>query len=348
VKILYTGMSARECGDAKRDAIRWNMDQPLLDAARRIGTLEQRRVSVGEDLSGYDLIIGVLNQALSFNTRHGVLGMLWVAQQDDTPVLLYESDWQMSSQMSHLRTLGTHPWYLNKTIGKGTDAARLYHKEDDETCDLYHDQLMYGAQRLRDPWPLHWAGILPAFAWGDHSQFTEALPATAEQLTCVDYSPYAFDGKILPELSSDRNRQWICAALSPQDKWVNKQGIEWPVMYLGSRKLKAERVTEQEVLDRTSQNWGTLSPRYTRLMGSGWWRIRYNYTAATGSVILGDPAEAGVLGPAFQQTAEQIEQLGDYELWELGRQQQIAIYQHYWSREHADQTISDAMKRAAR
>jgi hypothetical protein len=347
VKILYTGFSARECGDAKRAALRWDMDFPIVEAAKALAGdgFERRRVILGEDLSGYDLIVLVLNQALSFNTRHGVLGALWAAQQTDTPIACYVGDWQQRAWISHLNTIQRKgPTYLNRKI-QGT---RLYHTEDEETTNRYADQIMAGAARITNPWPENWQSIIATFGWGDWTQFTETLPQTMAQVNCVDFSPFGLELiEEIPELPAVRQREWLLPSLSPQDKWVEKQGITWPVNYLGSRKLKAERVTEQEVLNRVNLNLGTLSPRYTYLMGSGWWRIRYVYTALTGSIIAGDPKEAGCLGPEFQYTPAEIEQLSDAELTALGPAQKAIMESTYWPAERSRQEIRDVMKRVA-
>jgi hypothetical protein len=348
MKILYTGFSARECGDTKRAALRWDMDSPIVEAASDLAgnEFERRRVVVGEDLSSYDLIVLVLNQALSFNTRHGVLGALWAAAQDDVPIVCYVGDWQQKSWISHLKTIQRYGTpYLNKRVG----GERLFHKETDETTTKYADTLLRGAARITNPWPEHWASLVATFGWGDWTQFTETLPQTMEQVNCIDFSPFGLENiEEIPELPAIRAREWLLPSLSPQDKWAAKQGIKWPVNYLGSRKLKAERVTEQEVFNRVNLNIGTLSPRYTYLMGSGWWRIRYVYTALVGAIIAGDPAEAGCLGPEFQYTPAEVEQLSDAELTALGPAQKALMEATYWTAQQSRDKIRETMERVAK
>ena len=346
MKILYTGFSSRECGNAKRELMRWDMNTPILESAARVGEVDRRKIVLGENLRQYDLIVMCLNQALSFNTRYGVLSCLYGAAQEDVPILMYVNDWQQKSWIGHLKSLVKSP---EKTVMKRIGNDRMFNGETDEDTLLYFDAIVAGASKITEQWPANWSAVVPAFSWGDHKQFSQTLPMSATQYACADFSPFALKLiKEIPKPASSRERAWLLPSLSPQDAWAKRQKLDWPVNFLGSRKLKAERVSEQEVLNRVSTHAGTLSPKYSYLMGSGWWRIRYNYTALTTSIIAGDPAEAGPLGQAFQFLPKQIESMSDVEQKNLAEEQKSLMEESYWTLNQTEDYLDDVIRWSVR
>lgn len=350
MKVLLSGGSPRDCGLAKRDTDirRFEMNQPIFKAVDAAGgTLEQRTIRVGEDLSDYDLLILKVKQPLSFNAAHGSLGCAWAMSQE-LPTLIYFDDWQLKGTASHSRSMHRHPEWRNKKVG----GKRLFTGEtDDELCDQYADELTEGFRRFAYEWPAHWRALLPAFPFGAHKQFADILAgASFEQLAFCDYSRIGtshieFPTELVP--TSQRRREWVVPTLADHSDWVNKQGAEWDVVSLGPRKTKAQRVTEQGVVDWMAEVSGTLSPAYGQLVGAGWWRTRANFAAATGCVMVGDPGEYGTLGDAYKMSVPDVEALSDEGLDALAEEQRRVLTATYWPLDRAESFIVDTLRWAA-
>lgn len=180
------------------------------------------------------------------------------------------------------------------------------------------------------------AGLVPAcpmYAWGDRSVVQDILPEGSGELVSLDPSETTEStlqhGRDTARGATKRE-EWLLAALMPAESFVRKLQATWPVHNTGSvtliRKLgQGERLkTELEVIERYAERWGALSPPYEHA-GSGWWRSRFLYAAATGTVMVADPAEVAALGAAYALTCRDAEGMTPRERRRVARDQGDAL-----------------------
>lgn len=174
-------------------------------------------------------------------------------------------------------------------------------------------------------------GVIPKFHnFGDISIAEAAMPVSTN-LYSVDPTPFSLndwaDNSYAGQFT-DKQRSWLLASLMPHDKWVKKQGITWPVEYIGSRKLKAPRLkTEKLVAEAYHSYVGVLSPEYPQA-GSGWFRTRFLYSAGGLCVLFCGEKDAVQFGEdswAFATTIRHLECMDELELFERAVEQQTII-----------------------
>jgi hypothetical protein len=110
----------------------------------------------------------------------------------------------------------------------------------------------------------------------------------------------------------------------------------WNLHVIGGGLTKRDRssvMPEAEVVQEYARCWGVLSPPYAKLLGSGWWRNRFVYAAATRTVFWGDPREAPQLGGAYELPLGKIETLGIWELDSLADYQADSLRGRCWTGE---------------
>lgn len=187
-------------------------------------------------------------------------------------------------------------------------------------------------------WSAGMVPVCPMYRWGDRSVVQRILPAGSADLIPLDPSEIAYDvveswrdedyrrgGE--RDTTPEKKREWLLAALVAHDGWLKKQKFEWPVWNTGSRNMikkmgKGERLfAEIDVVQKYAEHWGILSPPYREHAGSGWWRSRFIYAAATSSVLVGHPTEVGALGAPYDVTISEVEAMSDATLVGLAERQ---------------------------
>lgn len=313
MKCLITGFTAKQRGEGRPQVL--TLMDGMEIALRHAGwTVERRKVDPHEDLSSFDLaVIGVYDYgsltASIEKCRSSVAAL-------KLPHVLAWDDWQSDKIWSGVRKGAGAMLRLNMFKNQ---PARMVNQQ--AVVDEYGTQLA----TLADRWAecVH-ACVCCAFSWGDHSILK--AEHSFEDLLCWDPTPFVagFYGFSSSEDASNKNKQWVCASLNDQSVWLNTLNATWPVLdrdkpYSGA---KCWQSTEEEIFVEYRDNWGVLSPPYSHLLGSGWWRNRYVLAADAGSVLYADPRELRALKASWYFTPfGTIEDMSAEELDGLAREQ---------------------------
>jgi hypothetical protein len=149
--------------------------------------------------------------------------------------------------------------------------------------------------------------LAPMFPWGDH-EFLMRGNYNANLVT-VDPSRWVKYPTVFIPTFYNKTKQWVMAALSDHTRWINKQGFELPVQYVGNKRMGDGFVlTENMTIELFAKSFGVLSCGYPSA-GSGWWRTRYLNSAWAESIIYSDPRDAAIMGEAYQGTPAEFEAL---------------------------------------
>lgn len=329
MKVLVSGMTGQQAGKIPLTGY-MTLASCVVRLMRDLGhEVDFRLISVGEDLSEYDLmILGIMSPfsvaAKNIYTVLSALDRYWSTEQ--IPVIVLVDDWtgyQIDQNSRSARRLITRltresifdrrPGYQWATSPEGMGAMIRVMEHVTETG-----------------WP---PAIFPAFAWGDHSVFRSIL--MAEDYYPLDptcYTPvYPFE-TVPPE---ERKREWVLAAISTSD-WTEEFTSTWPLRLIGGGMTKRDAssvMMETEVVQEYARNWGVLSSPYKKLLRSGWWRNRFVYAAMTRAILYCDPEEAPQLGEPYLQSFEGIEKMTTAQLGELAESQATTLRANCWTGE---------------
>lgn len=365
-KILITGMNKQQCNrkfylyrsQLKVVPSHYSLWNCLTDMGYEV---DQRQVTLGEDLSGYDEVIVFIagpRQLVATTVYEG----LWAISQRPDCILAFD-DWQVPDlfkgvakcadwkELSADFILGVNKKELSDiepyraqllqaidviTAKKNRmliSAFRTEHLDDAESfgAHLLFDKIDYPRDRLfvYNPNPFH-----------RNRSGSDLLHEGAEDPTWkagpVDFTAFAHMG--------DKERRFNFASLvqSKTQKWLKKQGYTgnpkddeagfigtWPVDLYGSKAESQKRLTEDQMCAVFQRDWGCLMPGYEHA-GSGWWRARPLQAADAACILIGEPKELAVYYgadfPLLDLNASDITRATDDELLEIAVAQREAIY----------------------
>lgn len=329
MKILMTGMSARSVGSTKIRYDFFNVPALLKELLEMEGHEVDMRVAWIEepDLDQYDRVLCQLNWASSLSSMHAHENGLAMARAGDR-LRVYVDDWRSE-------VLADDIWYhLHQDKGwarhtekfRPREYARLTDLEKARARQAYRDLIV--GPHARGPVPM----LAPFFPWGGGPEqfFGVARERLNTENHTWDPSPWVTiprDSQIMAEDFgfTTRDRRWVIASLQNHDRWVNKLGLSWPLFQLGGVKkggggIRAggpdKVVPEAQVIAAYASSQGLLSPPY-KSAGSGYWRVRFNYGIATGTIIYPGTVDGEAIGSAFTNDIADIEAATDDERADL-------------------------------
>lgn len=384
-----TGCTSIQITPERKNGLISKIDVPksIVEAMEAMGhTVDWRKVTPGEDLSGYDAAWVNLAPINSLNGRAGAMGALYTLGSG-LPCVGFFDDWQFSAVFNGMRALVRRPEMLTKYLlvgsARGDEAAtyfsraeayaayervltrtpdakgkcyveRYYFKDRDEDVVPWAAHLVNVAQSFNQTrWDQGMVPVVPMYAWGDRTGVRKRLPKVFPPVEPLDPSStiYPLIAPHTPLPPDEKKREWILGALMPHDAWVDKKEWAWPIQYTGAKKMKArggERLkTESDVIDRYNQVWGILSPPYPHA-GSGWWRSRFMYAAKIGSVLVCDKGEGDPLGDAYRYRPAQIEQMSTDDLASVAAAQAAALRPYMPTPESFVNHVEHIIQRAVR
>lgn len=383
-----TGCTALQINSQNRSISKIDVPASIVDSMRRQGhEVDWRKVTPGDDLSGYDVAWINLAPINSLNGRAGAMGALYT-MSSGLPCVGFHDDWQVRAVFNGMRALARKPEMLYKYLlvgaARGDEAAtyfsrdevyaararaiaknpeaekktyidRYYYNDDDEHVKPYEDRLIATARAFEDErWQRGMIAVAPMYAWGDRSIVRKHFAKSANGIEPLDPSSTIYS-LIAPHQAlppHEKKRAWILGALMPHDTWLQKKDYTWPVEFMGAKgmvkKYGGERVkTESDVIDRYNRVWGILSPPYPHA-GSGWWRSRFMYAAKVGSILVCDKGEGDPLGSPYKLTMRQVEAMTDEQLAEAAAAQADALRPYMPSPETFDAHVERILQRAIR
>lgn len=357
-KILITGFNKNQC--TRKFYLRQQLKVvpshfSLFNCLTDMGwEVEQRQVQLGENLDEYDKIIVFIagpRQLVATTVYEG----LWAIAQRPDCILAFD-DWQVPDLFKGVEKAGVgdelfaqfildvnkktlefvkpYEAFFRAAIGVITakrnrmliSAFQTGHlKEDGFGPELLFDKIDYPSDRLfvYNPNPFHRNRV-----WGDTGHEGKEDPTwVPTERAWVDVPP-----------PKERRFNFASLVQSKTQKWLKKQGYvasvvddeqgrigTWAVDLYGSKADTQKRLTEDQMVEVITRDWGCLMPGYDHA-GSGWWRARPLQCAQGGSILLGEAKELRVYYgsdyPFYNLKAADLIEASDKEL------HYIAGYQH--------------------
>lgn len=366
MKILMTGFTALQINSINRSIQKIDVPASVVKALEEAGhEVDWRKVTPGEDLSGYDVAWINLAPMNSLNARQGAMGSLYVLSSG-LPSVGFFDDWQFNAVFNGARSIASNPrsiykylltggdyrgdepatWFDRAEVeaavariaakdpvaGKKVSIERYYMMDTDELVQPYEKRLIAAAgQLLGERWAEGMVPVCPMYGFGDRSLVRKRMPKEVGAIEALDPSPTIYDSlsAVAPADPSTKKRSWVLGALMPHDTWLDKKSLTWPVEIVGSRKMVRERGGQRF---NTEQEVLEFYNQHWGIMsppymhaGSGWWRSRFLYAARVGSILITDKGEGDPLGDAYKVTISQVEAMNDAELAAAAKAQADAL-----------------------
>lgn len=295
MKILLTGSNNRQCGTAKITSKRifdaWNLCQML----RTFANVDFIPIQKDTNFSQYDISVVGLGTLGSF-TYSDVLKALYVIGKANNVVIFLE-DWKCPK---HIATALTKLYndgfenFVNKTFNKVLSSGDYFYTGisdgiiDAETVWLGIEKVV--TQSITNKY------LIPAFNWGDKSIVANILNTKTENILYFDQTPFLIEQYDIKdcEYNSNRHKKFLYCGLSNQDSWLKKRGIKDITDCFGHSPYE-KLPSESDVNDKHHEYLGIAIPEYYH-SGSGWFRIRYIYSAMAKNICMISDNDAKALG----------------------------------------------------
>jgi hypothetical protein len=347
MKILMTGYSAPQVGSTRSPISREITPQALASVLARTHDVRIEKFAEADPaIKKADLLILFLTPPHNLLSRNAATGILNAFQRLNKPVLAFFDDWQVKQVVSGHRTVGKHALVRVKRVLGGGPNDFLYggdkryqeeHHEDITTvCKIFD-----GAS----PWPARWHWACPMYPWGKHELIFNALPNTypRERFHAFDPST-AWDLPVQRKWNPlEKQPRWMLTSLLNRSDWLAKQHLDWPVDMAGNRKVGSRFKSEADVMEEVGARWGTLSPVYNYATGCGWYRSRFKYAAATGSVLYADAREVQGM-PGYHINANEIENASYSDLVQYASMQAAIFRANVWSRKRMERELNSLVQ----
>lgn len=358
MKILMTGMAARGIGSTKVRHKIVSLPDVLARELRDMGHEVDgpRRVPEAMDPGAafldHDVVLVQLGWVSSLSSTYAhEAGMVMArAEAAGVRVVRYVDDWRsqwLADDIAH-HVLSERGWSKH--------VERFRH---DVYADIPHgarDAIRSALLRPIQDAPL----LVPIMGWGDHEKFDvstkarlhEVVPFDPQRITDYHATTWADD--------SARQRRWVVASLQDHDRWVERQGLGWPVLRLGAnpkllggvpvRGQKNLVIPEEQVCQHYAESWGVLSPEYNSA-GSGYWRTRWMQAMEAGAILWPGERDALAFGEplaasdgSWVLTPAAVESLSEGQLRDMA----AAFGDRVWETSWPVELVRDTLERALR
>jgi len=334
MKVLFTGSTAKQVDDLawSRARVKRIDDSTIVcESLRKQGyEVDRRKIKWGDDLSQYDMAIVGVGCFGSNNYSGDIFNSLYALDQVKNVVVFYE-DWKITSNMSSFLGM-LKQGILEKAIEKKwSNGNHFYGGVDSEFFDIE-----VARKVLINLSKGHYDALIPAFDWGDKQIVRDIIKS--KNIYNIDLTPYVLDNwniDLRPK-RQEKKKGYMLASLVDHSRWVKKFGFGWKTTYYGAKSIKdsIKLATETDVYDECGKYWGVLCPEYPHA-GSGWFRIRYIYSALQRSILFMPYKDLKALGLEYKW----LENLSEDELREYANEQRKAILKHSFDKETFDNKI---------
>lgn len=337
-KILFTGASGKQhddgaAGRARIDRI--DDSTIIIDSLKKMGhEVHRRLVTWTDDLSSYDLAIVGIGSLGSPN--YGNMFNALYAVGASKKVIIFHEDWKIEGTMKGLTSSLDN---LEKMAEKKWSNGSYFYANAD----------IADTEKLRDTMTRIIAGeypvLTPGYTWGNKSIIANILNTDVNLVNHVDLSPYVlqpmldapfFTGR--DSIPSNRKTKYMLATLTDNRPWVKKLKLDYEVDYYGCKAIKAPLLPNELAVFETMNNyWGVLCPVYPQA-GSGWFRMRFMYSALNKNIMLMDQKDSDAVGTPH---IERIENYSPNDLLEVATRQSNDILKHAVSIDEFDTHLNN-------
>ena len=331
MKILFTGSTAKQTDDNafKRARVKRIDDSTIIcDSLRKQGyEVDRKKIQWGDDLSEYDIAIVGVGCFGSNNYSGDIFNSLYALHKVKKSLVFFE-DWKIESNMSSFKGM-LKEGIIEKAIAKKwSNGNHFYGGVDNVNFDvnIAKEVINNLSKGVYD-------ALIPAFDWGNKEIVRKIIKS--KNIYNLDLTPYVLDNwniNLKPE-PQNKERKYMLASLVDHSSWVKKRQFSWKTVYYGAKSIKdsIKLDTETDVYNECGKYWGILCPEYPH-SGSGWFRIRYIYSALQKSIIITSLNDLKALGLTYRN----IEKLSEEELLEYALEQRKAIFSYSWNKEKFD------------
>ena len=335
MKILVTGMNNLQCVENYYLRQELNVvptQYALLAALRDMGHIvEQRYVTIGEDLKEYDKVICFIHNPAGF--AGFVYNGLWAIHVRPDCILSID-DWQADSIFAGVTTLTPDTLFR--------PYIKEHHTNIPDNIEAYSSQLLNGIDIVKN---MQNKMLIAGFLGGDISLMLPQYPK--ELLMTYHLNPYHLNRK--PEnnftgyddefymddsvISSDKKKmEWTFVSLmqSKTRKYLKSLDMsgKWEINYFGAARgeFKSTRLKEPEMCGAYQKNWGCLVPKYYHA-GSGFWRPRVFQVADANSILMAHYDEGKLYSDAHvSYNVKDIENMDLSQLINVAKLQKEGLY----------------------
>lgn len=324
MKILFTGSTSKQIsheGDRKAQIKRINDSTILINSLKQLNhVIERRELRWGDDISYYDLAIVGIG---SFNSPnyHSILNAMYAIRYSKK-VILFHEDWKIHDTIKTYKNLllkrnldyqRNKKWKGGNTFYKNANDPKINNEEIYDTVeDILNGKYNY---------------IVPGFKWGDKSIIAKILQCDISKVHSIDLTPHVLEIEDIKQRNittkpSEKYKKYMIATLANHDNLIKKLPIEWQIDFYGSRRIGLTPLpSEKAVYDVMNNYVGILCPEYPH-SGSGWFRMRYIYSAFNNNILLLPKKDAEALNLPWYPN---LELFNDNELDNLAEMQKKAI-----------------------
>lgn len=340
-RALITGMTATHVGSTRRPLQIATAGDCWHRALEALGyAVDQRPVTIGEDLTGYAAVLVGFCAPKAIVAQH-LLPALWLLGNRPDAVGFLD-DWQTREIAAGFRS-----------HAREDRLWKLPHLRQRDVGQTHRDLIQATAERYRNgrAWPIPLI-VCTLGRPGD----LDLLRLPSAELVPLDPSSF-WDRYPTPQPAPTKERRWLWASLLKKFEQLEQlqSRAAWPVIAFGARDRVGSgygaagaralpRRPEPELVPEYARSWGVITPEHP-ISGSGWWRVRYLIARDVGSIVVGPPAEAALLGPSYQLEAAAVEALTDDGLAELAAAQRTELDAATWPRERALDALHDLLER---
>lgn len=336
MKILFTGSTSRQTKDevSKRALDRINDSSIIVNSLRKQGhTVDRRAVEWGDDLSSYDLAIVGIGQFGSLNYAGSIFKSIWPLVSVKK-VLVFHEDWKIDGTIKSF-TKALEPETYQKMLDKRFADGKVFYNGTDHPM-FNAEQCKAAMKRLIDG---EFPALIPAFDWGNKQLVRDIIKS--KDIYNIDLTPYVLEhygiDPNFTQVYPEKQKRHMLASLVDHSAWVKRNKFTWPVDYYGAKSMEGAQQLESEkhVFEKGGEYWGNLCPAYPHA-GSGWFRIRYIYSAINRSVLIASEKDFEALDIPKQN----IENMNDSELKSYADFQAEQILKWMWTCDQFDNNIN--------
>jgi len=322
MKILITGMNKQQCTENfyKTSQLKVMPSHvSLIACLRDMGhEVEQRIVTIGEDLSSYDKVICYIHNPSGF-AGFVYNGLYTISSVESERLILAFDDWQTDSIYKGLMALQDETKLFR-------DFVKNSHNHVPDDVEKYKETFLEALQIIESKSNRM---LISAFAGG---KLDLLIDYPEELMYGFNPNPYHINLQSnFNPLFDEKQRVFNYAGLiqDKTKKWIKDQNIgDWELKKYGSRKDGQDRVIEPEMVNIYGQQWGILMPGYFHA-GSGWWRARPLQVADAGSILIGDWKEMVLYYDDDELAsikAHELTMMSDTQLEDVAAAQKKALY----------------------
>ena len=337
MKILLTGVTGRQAKESRISKQKIYDTKLIYKVLIDLGhEVTWKQTSIMEKWDLYDLAIVALGPAASFNSGN-LVNALWVI--DKLPTILHFEDWKITGLLKSYQGCVDNP---EKSLLKEIKGGSFYN--DARRYKQFLPQLVLNFEKVLNLDKSNYRCIIPGFKWGDkgiikkHLKTNNVIPFDLTSLVITD--EYFKKANTLWEEEERKERKYFLASLGDHSSWFRRMNFSWPV--ITTEKGKGFK-TELEVYREGKKYWGILAPEYDH-SGSGWFRIRFVYSALGDSCIVCSNKDAEQLGFYFYFNKDEFENESDLKLKRRAAEQKAVIRSYTTTYDELKETFTKILK----